>query len=156
MLTHAATADTKAPQAPLKAGNRGSPSLESLRQMVLRENQLRLSDEWQQRFAAAELSHDTDWLECVVELQLQVLQEFGYRAKVAEVLRNAARRYPDEPFFRKVPLQVRFNRARNGSLAEGCRIPDVQLLRLDGSATSLGLETGGNTETMVLIGGSHS
>lgn len=129
--------------------------VEVLKKLVLRENELRVSHEWQERFAAAERRADTDWLECVAELQLQVVREFGLQDDTVNLLRRASQLYPSEPFFQEVPLYVRYNRARNGEMGEGEDVPDVEVLNLSGERMSL-WELGGDAEPLVLIGGSHS
>lgn len=124
--------------------------------MVQREAELRFSAEWQSRFAAAERRPDTDWLECVEELQLQVVREFGLPAAAAQTLRTAHLAYPDEPIFQEVPVYVRFNRARNGPLRVGAVVQEeVPIVELDGSPASL-WDLGGDGQPVVLIGGSHS
>lgn len=123
--------------------------------MARRENELRLSAEWQARFQDAERSPDTDWLECVACLQNQVAREFGFGQRAVEMLRTATSLYPEESFFQTVPLQVRYNRSRNGDLAEGCLVPAVELLRPSGQPCCL-LDLGGADRPLVLIAGSHS
>lgn len=123
--------------------------------MVRREKELRLSTEWQERFSAAELSPDTDWLECVVALQSQVVQEFGFPKSTVHLLRTAHPQHPSETFFHEVPIQVKYNRARNGSLKVGAQVSMIPVVRLDGQQISL-WELGGDERPLVLIGGSHS
>jgi len=123
--------------------------------MDLRENELRVSPEWQAQFEAAEKSPDTVWLECVEKLQQQVVTEFCYGASAVNALRAAASLYPQEAFFREIPLYVRYNRARNGTLAEGSAVPDMNLLWPDGKARSL-WTLGGTDIPLVLVAGSHS
>lgn len=132
------------------------PDVEILKRMVRREKELRLSLEWQERFAAAERELDKDWLDCVEELQSQVVREFGFHDKVVHTLRTAHLVHPSDQFFREVPLHVRYNRARNGPLVEGAQVPvDVRVARLDGTETPL-WNLGGDSEPLVLIGGSRS
>lgn len=137
-------------------GRRTLPSLETLKAMVLRENQLRLSEEWQERFAAAERSPDRDWLDCVEDLQLQVVREFGMPDSSVASLRHARSIHPSERFFLEVPICARYNRARNGPLRVGSEILDVPVANLDGTTISL-LDLGGSEQRpLVVIGGSRS
>jgi len=124
--------------------------------MVRRENELRLSREWQERFAAAERSPDRDWLDCVAELQQQVMREFGWPASAVKFLQTACSIYPDEPFFKEEPLYVKYNRARNGPLSVGSKTPDVRVVHLDGRRASLSWHGGEGQRPLVVIGGSRS
>lgn len=125
--------------------------------MVLRENELRLSPHWQLKFQFAEASRDTDWLECVAALQLQVAREFGLPDVIAgaHALRTARYIHPDERFFQEVPIYVKYNRARSGPLRVGDEVESVPVVSLGGEVVSL-WEMGGDEEPLVLIGGSHS
>lgn len=131
------------------------PPVEMLKDMILRENELRCSTEWQHRFDAAERRADTDWLECVAELQLQVVREFSCPDVAVHALRTAQALYPQEPFFAQVPLHVRYNRARNGPLSVGREAPPVTVYHLDGTALPL-FDLGGDSEPLVLVCGSFS
>ncbi len=88
-----------------------------------RETELRLCEETQAAFGAAEASGDSDWMEVTVGLQRRVLREFGCVDDEAGLaaLRAAAQRHPD------AAPQVRFNRARPGALSAGDAAPDVPL-----------------------------
>jgi len=124
--------------------------------MALREKDLRLSPEWQERFAASERMLDKDWLDCVEELQVQVVSEFGLPESATHLLRTAHLLHPDEAFFKEVPLHVRFNRARNGPLQVGVLVPHVPVVTLNGVEKSL-FDFGGNeSRPLILIGGSRS
>lgn len=126
-----------------------------LKAMVVRENELRLSETWQRRFEDAERLADTDWLECVVQLQVQVVREFGWPDDTVQALRRARQHFPDDPFFAEVPIYVRFNRARNGPLSPGSVVPNVLVHRWDGVPQSL-LALGGLTAPLVIVAGSFS
>lgn len=135
--------------------NSSKPTLEELKKMVLREKELRLSTEWQNRFAAAELCSDTDWLECVVDLQSQVVQEFSFPEETVHLLRTAHLAYPSEAFFRETPVQVKYNRARNGPLKQGADVSLVHICQMNGQKVPL-WDFGGDERPLVIIGGSHS
>lgn len=123
--------------------------------MVQRENELRVSDVWQLRFRGAEERQDTDWMECAAALQVEVVREFGFGPDAANILRSAASLFPKDPFFKEVPLYVRYNRSRNGSMCEGSVVPKLDLLCLDGTRRPLS-DLGGDKAALVLIAGSHS
>jgi hypothetical protein len=100
--------------------------------MLRREHELRTSDATQARYAEAETRWDTDWMEVTIGLQEQVCTEFGYggsRLRLAlNELRRATYNFPDDAEICAVPLYVRHNRARRGSLRVGDVCPDVPLL----------------------------
>lgn len=140
------------------AGKTCPIDIETLKKMVARENDLRTCPETQAKMHAAEGRGETDWMQVAQDVQEQVVKEFGYGHMVDEavhVLRTARNWYPDEPFFKEVPLYVKYNRARNGPLHEGSLAPDVPLKNLDGKETSL-MSHGGVSEPLVVIGGSYS
>jgi len=150
-------AEESAGPAPVQAVPESCLSVELLKKMVLRENELRLSPQWQLKFQSAELRHNTDWLECVAALQLQVAREFGLSDVVAgaHALRTARYIHPDERLFHEVPIYVKYNRARSGSLRVGDEVESVPVVRLGGEVVSL-WDMGGDEEPLVIIGGSHS
>jgi len=122
--------------------------------MVHREHELRLSSEWQKRFEAAERREDTDWLDCVEELQREICREMGVPESTVHKLRCANQLFPEEALFRELPIYVRFNRARNGPLSPGLEAPNVRVL-LDGERREL-YDFGGDVCPLVLLAGSHS
>jgi hypothetical protein len=93
-----------------------------LKDMLRRENELRLSEETQQKYREAERKSETDWMEVTIELQRQVVREFGIKDidRGVHAIQSAYSRYgaEDEDFF-NIPLYVRYNRARQGDLKEG-------------------------------------
>jgi hypothetical protein len=113
--------------------------LESLKKMVQRDTELRLSTELQALYRKYEdtVGGSNGRVEAIV-LQ-RVLAEFkfkpeskdeeeAYAAQLAGYeLRTAAAQYPDEAFFRSVPRFVRHNRAEDGPLQVGEMAPDVPL-----------------------------
>lgn len=148
-----------APSNPAPSASPACPiDIETLKKMVTRENELRTCPETQDKMHEAEGRGETDWMQVAQGVQEQVAREFGYGHMVDEavhILRTARNWYPDEPFFKEVPLYVKYNRARNGPLHEGSLAPDVPLMDLDGNETSL-MSHGGVAEPLVVIGGSYS
>ena len=51
--------------------------------------------------------------------------------------------YPDEPLFKEIPIQVKYNRARIGNLKAGSRVRNVKLVNLDGEEEHLLPHVGG-------------
>jgi len=128
---------------------------EILKKMLIRENELRLSSEVQARYENAEKSECIDWLKVTEEVQKQVIEEFGYLNSLENALyclRSAAVLYPDDPEFKEIPLYVKYNRARDGSLKEGDRAPNTSPVALDGTSCEL-LD---KSKPTVLIAGSIS
>ena len=79
--------------------------------MLVRENELRLSAEWQARFAAAERRWDKDWLDEAELLQAAVVSELapllvagGGLARGVQALRLRAQRRPDLALYVKMPM----------------------------------------------------
>mmetsp|Transcript_58544 Transcript_58544/g.79818 ORF Transcript_58544/g.79818 Transcript_58544/m.79818 type:complete len:134 (+) Transcript_58544:846-1247(+) len=102
--------------------------------MLEHEQDLRLSSETQQQFAAVEVAGgEKSWMEVTAELQATVALRFGFggvaaaddglKCAVAQ-LRGAAPRYPELAFW------VRHNRARRGDLTFGSLVPEVELAPL--------------------------
>jgi hypothetical protein len=83
---------------------------DTLKQMLRREQQLRTSADTQAAYSAAESSGDTDWMEVTINLQKQVVSEFGIPPSELEhalyLLRTAHTHYPDDPEFKEIPLSV--------------------------------------------------
>lgn len=94
--------------------------------MLTRENELRLSEDVQQKMEKAESSGHSEWMDVATEVQRQVLCEFGVSKQNLHAglmaLRSAALRHPE------IALYVKYNRARQGELRVGCPAPDVKVV----------------------------
>ena len=102
-----------------------SPPLEEKwKQILIRENELRLSDEVQQRFHEAENTGASDWMEVAGDVQKQVLIEFKMEPSEENLLTltTKAHENPD------ISLYVKYNRARKGDLIVGSDAPNVSLV----------------------------
>jgi hypothetical protein len=109
------------------------PDLTTLKAMIRREAELRLSEEAQQ--VMDELRHDEDEVTRFTEaLQLEVVREFGYND--LNILQSAQSRFPDDPDIRNT-FYVKFNRCSDSGLAVGQALPDVPLSWLDGKEMKL-------------------
>ena len=104
-----------------------SPPLEEKwKQILIRENELRLSDEVQQRFHEAENTGASDWMEVAGDVQKQVLIEFKMEPSEENLLTltTKAHENPD------ISLYVKYNRARKGDLIVGSDAPNVSLVEM--------------------------
>lgn len=123
--------------------------------MLRREEELRLSEEVQEQYAAVEVDDsDLDWMHITDALQRRVVREFGATSEnegeALAALRRAARE--DHDF---TPLYVRYQRARQGDLHAGSEVVECPLLKLDGTPTTLLSETA-TTSTSCVLAGSYS
>jgi hypothetical protein len=122
--------------------------------MLIRENELRVSDEYQKRYDEAEKLSSSSWLDVTDELQRQIIREFNLDDEMDDALlclRCATQIYPD---LKGIPLYVRYNRARDGDLQVGDIAPDVPVVQLDGQENNL--FDGLKASSTVLISGSYS
>jgi len=124
---------------------------------VLRaEAAARLSDETQAAYGAAEAREDTDWLEVTAALQQRLLREAGVpverMAAALWLLRSAAALFPHEAELAAIPLHVRHNRARQGSLVVGDAAPDVPLHPLADAAPISLLAACADAPTLLVAG----
>jgi len=125
--------------------------------MLIRENELRTCEETQEIYALAERRCDTDWMEVTEELQRRVLREFGVEdVEVGlKALRCAWQLYPDDPELREIPLYVKYNRARKGTLCVGDDAPNTDVVSLDLSKEKL-FKFMVDDVPLVIIAGSYS
>ena len=122
----------------------------------MRENELRLSAEYQKRYCAAEQSSasPSTWLDVTDQLQRQIIHEFQLDDEMEDALlclRCATQIYPD---LKGIPLYVRYNRARGGDLQTGDLAPNVPVVQMDGQESEL--FNGLAEKPTVLIAGSYS
>jgi len=101
--------------------------------MLRRENELRLSKEYQDLFASIEDRWDIDWLDLVVLLQRRVVREFGLSDSDEAIsfgislLQSAVSLFPDDTEIKEIPLYVKYNRAKHCDFKVGDVVPDVLL-----------------------------
>jgi hypothetical protein len=122
--------------------------------MLIRENELRLSEEYQKRYQEAEQISSSSWLDVTDQLQREIIREFQLDDEMEDALlclRCATQIYPD---LKDIPLYVRYNRARSGDLKIGDSAPDVPVVQLDGKESQL--FDGLKSSSTVLISGSYS
>ncbi|GAQ85120.1 hypothetical protein KFL_002200060 [Klebsormidium nitens] len=129
---------------------------DTLKAMLRREHELRHSPATQKKYAEAEKMEVTDWMDVTIELQKQVVREFGLEGNMESALlqlRTAARTYPDDPDFRELPLYVKYQRSRAGHLKPGDSVPDIMLMKLDGALQRL-KDLAAGARPLVLLAGS--
>lgn len=130
------------------------PTEEQLREALRQEDALRISQEGQRQFSAAETRDDADWLFVAAQMQETALMKAGLRptSENLDRLRDAALRNPN------LARYVRYNRCREGELRAGDCAPNVALLDLDGCASSLLPELTPNQpqRSLVILAGSYS
>ncbi len=110
-------------------------SVEELRAMLLREDELRRSKEVQLAYAEAERSESSSWMVVTDELQRCVVAEAGYGAdhpRALEALCALRRAGLVCAELASIPLYVKYNRCRPCDLRCGELAPDMELQTLDG------------------------
>jgi hypothetical protein len=124
---------------PVFPEGQSKPPLETLKAMLKRENDLRLSPEVQAKFADPSF----DAISIASEVQERVVCEYGYcgskqQIKLGlDIIRSAPLLYPDEPELRTIPHYVKYNRSRRGELDAGDEIPNSYLAHLSGAPVTL-------------------
>jgi hypothetical protein len=107
------------------------PSLDQIKLMLQREDDLRLGEKYQALFA----DPGNNAIHVAELVQAQVAREFGYEGKDAEevvnVMRAALAFYPEEkPEICKIPHYLKFNRSAQGKFQIGMGVL-VSLLFVD-------------------------
>lgn len=123
--------------------------------MLIRENELRLSDEYQKEYCQAEKTSYSSWLDVTDRLQRQVIKEFNLDDDMEDALlclRCATQIYPD---LHDIPIYVKYNRARDGNLQEGDIVPNIPVIQINGKENQL-FDDGLKSSSTVLISGSYS
>jgi hypothetical protein len=100
---------------------------EIVTKMLQRDNDLRLSSEVQARFGDSR----TDAIAVAIQVQEQVLSEFGFHAEddrkdALAIMRAAPAIYGKEMC--RIPHYMKFNRARDGELLPGTMVPDANMI----------------------------
>jgi hypothetical protein len=132
--------------------------------MLRREEAQRLCAATQAAYGAARGADA--WLAVTEALQRRVAAEAGFATPAAvdaavAYLRCAQSTFAGDAEVLSVPLYVRFNRCRAGTLAPGDAAPDAPLLRADGrtpcSVHALHAAlTAGGARPLLLVGGSYT
>jgi len=109
--------------------------VDELRAMLVREDELRRSEEVQLAYAEAERSEGSSWMVVTQELQRRVVAEGGYSAghpRALEALYALRRAGLVCAELASIPLYVKYNRCRPCDLRCGEPAPDIELRTLDG------------------------
>jgi len=128
---------------------------EVLKTVLIREDQLRASEEMQQKYS---MFDQLAWIRDVTrEIQKIALQENGIddpRGMI--VLNNARFEYKDDPEMNNLTIYMREDKSTRGNLRVGDKVPDAFLRRLDGTEISLleYLNNRNSTRPTVLLAGS--
>jgi len=112
------------------------PSEEVMKAMLKREDELRLSDKYQEMFA----NPGKNAIHIAEIVQEQVAEEFGYtlpetKSQIIAVIRAAAAFY--SPEICSIPHYVKFNKSAKGNFDVGSTLKDVKLAQLNGQETTL-------------------
>jgi len=109
---------------------------ETLKKILIREDELRASPEMQERYSAYD---SLNWIKTVTEqIQEMALHEFGFSDPEGGVVLNNARFvYKDDPEMNQLTIYMREDKSRRGDLLVGDMYPNANLKRLDGSPISL-------------------
>ncbi|CAF1087003.1 unnamed protein product [Adineta steineri] len=116
----------------------------TLKHLLIKEEQLRLSQQTQQLLSSIQDRTDIDWMNIIDQLQTQLIkQTIGQHATESEIqhglniLRSAHELYSNDEEFHNLSLYVRHNRARQGHFRVGDEAIDIELLNLNNEFVSL-------------------
>jgi len=124
------------------------PSIETLRDMIVYETRLRLSQPIQDLM---DYYHaDEDSVTYIHDLiQQHVVEYFGYRH--VNALRTALHRFPDDPIV-KAAFYVKHNKVTQGLVNCGQNVRDVDLFTIDGHPTTLFSQLSADQPSILLAG----
>lgn len=149
-----------------------------LKNLLIKEEQIRLAPRTQQLLASIEDRTDIDWMDVIAQLQTELIrEEIGQDATDEEIqrglrytalflvssvhsfftfsiLRSAHQIYDDDEFH-QLSLYVRHNRAKQGHLVVGDDAVDIQLLTMQGESVSL-LSHCHSNRPLLIIAGSYT
>eukprot|EP01091_Cochliopodium_minus_P004809 TRINITY_DN146_c0_g1_i1.p1 TRINITY_DN146_c0_g1~~TRINITY_DN146_c0_g1_i1.p1 ORF type:complete len:249 (-),score=69.59 TRINITY_DN146_c0_g1_i1:565-1311(-) len=106
---------------------------DQLIKMYRRENELRLSEEIQQKMDGCQMDDDDAYADLLDNLQKEVLKEFGYQGSDEDVslFRQQLSFYPEDKELKSIPLYSKFNRTRDGPLQVGDELYDTTLCHIN-------------------------
>jgi len=126
----------------------------------LREKELRLSDTIQYAYDSCAVVDDQKYTEVTIELQKQVLREFGFKddEEGVHIFHSLLSMHPNDPEITDIPYYAKYNRARQGVLQCGDVVENVRVHSLDGTQ-SVGImdyyqRQNPNGKPLVLLAGS--
>lgn len=110
-----------------------------MKAMLVRENELRLSEEIQTAFDGCAISDAAKYTEVVEGVQKQVLREFGFKddSDGLVMFRSALSMYPDDEELKNLAYYYKYNRSRQGELKCGDKVDlsKITLSTLDNTQT---------------------
>jgi hypothetical protein len=124
------------------------PPIEIIREMILYETRLRLSDSIQ---ALMDENHTDGTAVTFVHdlIQQHVVQHFGYQD--VNALRTALFRFPDDPVVQGA-FYVKHNKITQGLVSQGQDARDVNLYTIDGHSTTLFSQITAGQPLIILAG----
>lgn len=117
------------------------PNEKLLEKMIEEEEDVRTSKDYQDKCTA--VKHiPNGWLDVTAQLQIEIVKRNGFDDQMScdvacNMLRRAHLLYPDNEKFKKLPLYVRNNKAKQGTLKVKDNMPNISLNDLDGSSHDL-------------------
>ena len=102
------------------------------------------------QFTRAESSGESEWMDVATLIQRTVVREFGFDDNAETLLKYRVAASKSD-----TPLQVRYNRAREGDLRLGDPVVDVKLRSLSNAEVGLASFTKPG-RPLVVLSGSHS
>jgi len=118
------------------------PNEKMLEEMIIEEEKRRMSNEYRDKCTEVK-DIVNGWLEVTAQMQIDVVSSFGFTNKIScDIVCNMMRRahilYPHNEIFKTVPLQVRNNKATQGTLTIGDVMPEFDIVDIvRGNACSL-------------------
>lgn len=128
-----------------------------LLKMLRREDELRLSEEVQDRYALYPESWDWKW-QVTDEVQRQVCEESGFADSVEEgldLLRSSQVLFPGDEEIKQAAHYLKYNIHAACPLQPGCVVPDVGLHTLSGEEVRLH-DVAAPRGMTVILAGSHT
>jgi len=128
-----------------------------LLQMLKRDDELRLSNDVQARYALEPESWDWKW-QVTEEVQQRVCEEFGFGSNVAEgldLLRSSKALFPDDDEVKQAAHYLRYNIHEACPIAIGTKAPELTVYSLSGEAKRFSDVTSKGQATVVFAG-SHT
>jgi len=126
---------------------------EILRNVLIREDQLRASEEFQKEYSKDD---NLEWLRDVtLRIQMEALSEYGIvDPRGLIVLRNARFKFKEDPSMNNLTVYMRQDRSKRGTLNFHDMAPDSSLCCLDGTDTTLFdyMKSIGNLPLIILAG----
>lgn len=117
------------------------PNEQLLELMVEEEEKIRTSEYYRNECTKVK-DIPNGWLNITNDIQRKIVKKFGFVDNIScdiacNMLRRAHILFPNNDKFKKIPLQVRNNKSKNGNLSIGDSIPNIQLYNLDYSEIEL-------------------